>query len=237
LAKATEEQLNNPLHGVKLIQILEHLVDFYGWEEMGERIRINCFQNRPTIKSSLRFLRRTEWAREKVQDLYLESLESNVHPSVPEMWEKYIAENKEYEGQKVPESWHFCDNEKDAKEAAELVKKGTKQATSSSLWWFEQNNEPLPKIGDTYIITDWYKIAKAIIRTTKVEQVPFNQIKKEYTILEGEGDKSLEQWKQLHMDYYTQEMETYGEEPTEDMLIVCEQFETIWINPPKESSI
>lgn len=70
----TEKQPNNPLHGKTLEMILGHLVDHYGWDELGERININCFINNPSIKSSLTFLRKTPWARKKVEDLYLESL-------------------------------------------------------------------------------------------------------------------------------------------------------------------
>jgi len=69
--QATEEQLNNPLHGVKLAQILERLVDHYGWEYLADRVNIRCFMYNPTMKSSVRFLRRMPWAREHVEDLYL----------------------------------------------------------------------------------------------------------------------------------------------------------------------
>lgn len=71
----TEEELNNPFHGVKLRDIVERLVDFYGWEYMGDRVNIRCFIHNPTMKSSLGFLRRTQWAREQVEDLYLEMLD------------------------------------------------------------------------------------------------------------------------------------------------------------------
>jgi uncharacterized protein (DUF2132 family) len=64
-------QHNDPLHGVKLVDILEHLVDEYGWEELGMKINIRCFNYDPSIKSSLKFLRRTPWAREKVERLYI----------------------------------------------------------------------------------------------------------------------------------------------------------------------
>jgi uncharacterized protein (DUF2132 family) len=67
-------QENNPLHGVKLEDMLIHLEIEYGWEKMGEIVRINCFNSNPSIKSSLKFLRRTPWAREKVEKMYLESL-------------------------------------------------------------------------------------------------------------------------------------------------------------------
>ena len=70
----TNEQLNNPLHGITLETILTHLVEKYGWDELGSRITIKCFTNDPSIKSSLKFLRRTPWARKKVEDLYLASL-------------------------------------------------------------------------------------------------------------------------------------------------------------------
>jgi uncharacterized protein (DUF2132 family) len=65
------EQKNNPLHGVTLEGILEQLVDRLGWEEMARRIDVNCFKNDPSIKSSLRFLRKTPWARAKVEELFL----------------------------------------------------------------------------------------------------------------------------------------------------------------------
>ena len=69
--------MSDPLHGMTLKAILERLVEHYGWEEMGKRIRIRCFMFDPTITSSLRFLRKTPWARQKVEDLYLEMIGSN----------------------------------------------------------------------------------------------------------------------------------------------------------------
>ena len=65
-------QPNNPLHGITLETILNQLVKQYGWAELGKRIPINCFKENPSIKSSLKFLRRTPWARKKVEDPYFE---------------------------------------------------------------------------------------------------------------------------------------------------------------------
>ncbi|PCJ94846.1 MAG: hypothetical protein COA50_10690 [Flavobacteriaceae bacterium] len=67
-------QPNNPLHGVKLEQIITDLVAYYGWEQLGHRINIKCFNENPSMKSSLKFLRRTPWARTKVETLYLKVL-------------------------------------------------------------------------------------------------------------------------------------------------------------------
>jgi uncharacterized protein (DUF2132 family) len=68
-------QPNNPLHGKTLEMILNHLVNHYGWERLGEYITINCFNDNPSISSSLKFLRKTPWARKKVEDLYLDTIE------------------------------------------------------------------------------------------------------------------------------------------------------------------
>ena len=68
-----QKQPNNPLHGVKLADIVERLVEHYGWDELGERIDINCFQVDPSVKSSLKFLRKQQWARDKVEQLYIDT--------------------------------------------------------------------------------------------------------------------------------------------------------------------
>ena len=70
----SKEQPNNPLHGVKLADIINYLHATYGWDALGELIDINCFQSNPSVKSSLKFLRRTPWARRKVEQLYLDTI-------------------------------------------------------------------------------------------------------------------------------------------------------------------
>jgi|TARA_R110002124_G_scaffold235756_1_gene401022 uncharacterized protein (DUF2132 family) len=70
-----QPQPNNPLHGKTLENILCELLDYYGWEQMGYHVNINCFQSDPSIKSSLKFLRKTPWARTKVEALYLSMLD------------------------------------------------------------------------------------------------------------------------------------------------------------------
>ena len=65
------ENPNNPLHGIKLEMIIDKLVEHYGWNKLGYRINIRCFNSDPSVKSSLKFLRKTPWAREKVENLYI----------------------------------------------------------------------------------------------------------------------------------------------------------------------
>ncbi len=71
--KMSQEQPNNPLHGLTLEMILVRLQEHYGWEGLDAKIQINCFYSNPSIKSSLKFLRRTQWARDKVEALYIET--------------------------------------------------------------------------------------------------------------------------------------------------------------------
>lgn len=71
------QQPNNPLHGITLETMVKYLHDYYGWEKLGAKIRINCFIENPSIKSSLTFLRKTPWARIKVETLYLELIAKN----------------------------------------------------------------------------------------------------------------------------------------------------------------
>ena len=73
-----EIQPNNPLHGVTLEQLLKQLVAYYGWEALGQKIEIRCFTHDPSIASSLKFLRRTPWARDRVESLYIEMVQGIV---------------------------------------------------------------------------------------------------------------------------------------------------------------
>ncbi len=149
--------------------------------------------------------------------------------TVERLWEDFLHENPDNKIQGTPFSFYFCDNKKDADECAELVVKGIKKATATSLWWYNKNNEKPPKIMDQFIVTDWDGNAKAIIEITKVELIPFHKISAEFAETEGEGDKTLSYWQKVHKAYYTREMEPYGDSFDEKMMVVCEYFKTIYI--------
>jgi uncharacterized protein (DUF2132 family) len=74
----SEQQKNNPLHGVTLEQIVKDLVEHYGWKKLSRLIEIRCFFNEPSVKSSLKFLRKTLWARTQVEDLYIALKKKNI---------------------------------------------------------------------------------------------------------------------------------------------------------------
>lgn len=151
------------------------------------------------------------------------------HDSVSKLWNSFVVKHPKFKNVTIPESYYFCDNKKDANECAKLVVEGTKRATTSSMWWYETNQHPIAKVGDLAIITDWKGIAMAIIEIIKIDHTPFNKITAKYAKIEGEGDKSLAYWNRVHWSYYSREMHKKGQHPTKDMMLVCEQFQAIFI--------
>lgn len=145
--------------------------------------------------------------------------------SPEQMWEVF---NSRSDTEKEYSSWCFCDNEKDANELVNLVLVGKKKATSSAYELYEKENEAIPKLGAYSVITDWSGKAYCVIKTTKVDVIPFNEVSEEFAYKEGEGDLSLEYWKRVHWDCFERELELSGLSASEVMLVVCEEFELVY---------
>ncbi|MFP7723652.1 ASCH domain-containing protein [Lysobacter sp. A3-1-A15] len=124
-------------------------------------------------------------------------------------------------------SWHFCDNPHDADECARLTLAGRKRATAPSRWSFEHAGEPLPRVGDLHVVTNWAGEAQCIIRITAVEIVPFDGVTADHARAEGEGDGTLAWWREAHWAYYQRELAGSGHPPRPDMPIVFEWFECV----------
>lgn len=152
------------------------------------------------------------------------------HKSVKEMWENYLTSighdiantNKKYT------SWHFCDNENDANDLAELVKEEVKRATTSLYYLYEVEGDTLPKVSDLAIIIDWYGQAQCIIETKRVTILPFKEVTEEFAKIEGEGDKTLKYWREAHINAFNRHLKNYNKKLSEDMLVVCEEFEAVY---------
>lgn len=125
-------------------------------------------------------------------------------------------------------SWHFDVTERSANSLLDLVIAGKKKATACSPWIFEYDKEPLPKAGDYSIITNWDGVPKAIIRTKKVEILPFKEVTETFAAKEGEGDLSLNFWRRAHEEYFTYECSRIGKQFTEDMPVFCEEFDLVF---------
>jgi uncharacterized protein YhfF len=150
--------------------------------------------------------------------------------TVVSMWNSFLATIGEDETttKRKYTAWHFCDNERCANALADLVLEGTKRATASLYLTYEHENEEIPKAGDYSIVTDWSGTAKCIIQTIKVDLMPYQEVSETFARTEGEGDKSLDYWRKAHWPFFTREMESMGKEPTEDMLVVCEEFRVVY---------
>ena len=130
--------------------------------------------------------------------------------------------NKKYD------SWHFCDNEESANNLADLTRKGIKRGTTSLYFLYEIENEKLPKVNEYNVITDWCGKPKCIIKTKNVTILPFKDVDDEFAVIEGEGDKSLEYWRKVHIEFFSKELNRLNLKFTEDMLVVFEEFEVVY---------
>jgi len=97
------------------------------------------------------------------------------------------------------------------------------------LWSYQLDNLELPKEGENYIVTNWDGVALCVIEVEKIKIVLFNEITSEFAELEGEGDKSLEYWKKVHWDYFQRELASSEFEPRQDMPVVCEYFQVVYV--------
>lgn len=126
-----------------------------------------------------------------------------------------------------PEAWAFGATPEHANGLLRLVLAGTKTATASSLWDYQETGDPLPRPGEHSIILNGDGAPKAVIETTSIRIVPFDQVDADHAHAEGEGDRSLGYWRDVHEQFWREHSENpRGFEP--DMPVVCEEFTLIY---------
>ncbi|WP_447727371.1 ASCH domain-containing protein [Sphingomonas koreensis] len=151
-----------------------------------------------------------------------------MDPSVPRLWRRY-RETDPSAPADLPVVFHFCDNQPDADSCANLVVAGRKRATASSLVELELAELPVPNAGDLAVITGWSGEAKAVIRTTSVEIRKFRDVDEAFARDEGEGDLTLEWWRDAHRAYYERVLANSGHRVDDDLQIACERFEVVML--------
>ena len=150
-------------------------------------------------------------------------------PAVKALWQAFL--DSLPEGAECPaeySAWGFGNTPEMADELGALVVEGTKTATASLMFWYEEKNEPMPKVGDYSVILDGRGEPMCITRITRLDQVPYKDVGEEMAYLEGEGDRSLAYWRRVHRDFFTGELSAIGETFSEDMVILCEHFEVVF---------
>ncbi|MCR2783861.1 MULTISPECIES: ASCH domain-containing protein [unclassified Microbacterium] len=132
----------------------------------------------------------------------------------------------------LPEAWAFGATPAHADELLALVLAGVKTGTASSLWDYQESGDPLPQEGEFSIILDGEGAPRAVIETTRIRTVPFDEVDAEHAHAEGEGDRTLAHWREVHERYWRNHSENpRGYEP--DMPVVCERFRLLY--PPAAS--
>ena len=155
-----------------------------------------------------------------------------INKSVENMWGNYlksIGETLENTEKKYT-SWCFGYGDQLSNNLADLTMKGIKRATTSLYYWYEKKGEELPKVGEINVVEDGEKVAKCIIEIKKVTIRPFCEVDAKFAYTEGEGDRSLEYWRETHIDFFSKELKLEELKFTEKNLVVCEEFEVIYQN-------
>ena len=145
-------------------------------------------------------------------------MEKTLPMTAEEMWQK-SGLTGEYD------AWSFGEK---ADELATLVKNGIKTATCSAHIFYELENEDLPQVGAYNIILDSNDNAVCIIRTSKVYVTTFDSVTADHAFKEGEGDRSLEYWRKVHKEFFTNELQEIHQVFDEKMKVVCEEFEVLY---------
>lgn len=148
-----------------------------------------------------------------------------------DFWLKFKTNSPKYKNINFGSAWSFGDSEEMADELADLVISGEKTATASAFIQYEKNKEPIPKADNKIfdILLDGKGNPVAIIENTKVYITTFDKVTKEHAYKEGEGDKSLEYWKKVHLEFWTNIFKLENiDVDIEKMKVVCEEFKVVY---------
>ena len=151
-------------------------------------------------------------------------------------WQLFARSQPEDPTSRFFEAFHFDDNESSANELAQLVLAGKKRATAGLAWAFEAASAPLPKAGDLSVVTDWAKKPLCVIETLRVDIVAYDEVSEEFAATEGEGDGSLQYWRQVHWASFERRCRRLGRAPELKMPVACERFKVIFRGQPENDA-
>jgi len=145
-------------------------------------------------------------------------------------WQRFLA-TQPVDSPYRQRSYDACkwgDHREMAEELGTLIASGTKTASCSSLWEWEAEGDPIPDVGLITIVLNWEDAPLCIIETVEVETKPYNQVDAQFAYEEGEGDRSIQYWREAHWRFFSRMLAAIGREPSEDMPLVCERFRVIY---------
>ena len=148
--------------------------------------------------------------------------------AIAEFWERFRAAAGGIDPARFYEAFYFGDSEALADSLATLVLAGTKRATAGSLQSYEHEGKRAPIPGDLSVMTNWAGVPLCVIETTHVEVVAFHAVTAEFAATEGEGDGSLDYWREAHASFFSRECARLGRVFDEGMLVACERFKVVF---------
>lgn len=147
---------------------------------------------------------------------------------VEHFWRGFCAANPDVNPDEFYQVWYFGNTSEMAKELAALVSEGKKTATASLLWEYENKPEDAPVIGGLSVVTDYEGTPLCVLRTIELRVVPFNEVDEKFAFDEGEGDQSLDYWREVHWDYFSRQCIEIHRAPSNMMPVNCERFELLY---------
>ena len=149
---------------------------------------------------------------------------------IERFWQSFLTTlpNQEERERAKYQAWGFANTPDLADRLGDLVKRGVKTATAALEWMFDEGKEPRPALAEYSIILGAQGQPLCIIQTTELRVVPFCEVDAEHPFLEGEGDRSLAYWTEVHWSYFKAECDLLGREPHAQMPIVCERFRLVY---------
>lgn len=147
--------------------------------------------------------------------------------AVQKFWEEFCVENKT--NAETPfQVWYFGNTSEMAQELLELVLEGKKTATASLVWEYENNSQDAPVLDGLSVVTDFEGNPKCVVQTTELRVAAFNEVDADFAFDEGEGDQSLDYWRQAHWDFFAKECIELGKAPDLEMPVICERFKLLY---------
>ncbi len=143
-------------------------------------------------------------------------------------WQAFCAKNPDVTADEPYQVWYFGNTSEMAKELVALVLQGKKMATASLFWEYENKPEDAPVVSGYSVVTDFEGNPVCVLRTTELSVLPFNEVDEQFAFDEGEGDQSLDYWREVHWDYFSRRCAEIHREPSNTMLVNCERFQLLY---------
>jgi uncharacterized protein YhfF len=153
----------------------------------------------------------------------------NISQDIRDFWQNFCLHSPETNPGTPFQVWHFGNTPEMEEELRNLVLEGKKTATASVPAEFEKNPEDTPVVHGYSVVTDFNGNPKYVVQTTEVRIVPFNEVNAEFAFDEGEGDQSLDYWREVHWDYFSKIYTELGKEPSLEMPVICERFRLLYL--------